>query len=83
MSVQLHVTSSFFTSSPQNRTAAFNAAEEAKLCSRAENYGRNPDPSRARRIQSRARFRDCPRLAVLHESGTYVKFTPAGAEMFA
>jgi hypothetical protein len=48
--MQLHVTSSFFTSSPQNCTGAFNAAEEAKLCSRPENYGRNPDPSRARCI---------------------------------
>jgi len=25
--------------------ARFNAAEKAELCSRPENYGRNPDPS--------------------------------------
>jgi hypothetical protein len=33
---------------------AFNAAEEAKLCSRPENYGRNPDRSRARSMRDHA-----------------------------
>ena len=36
-----------FTSSPQNCPGVFNAADEAELCSRPENYGRNPDPSNA------------------------------------
>jgi hypothetical protein len=45
--MQLHVTSSFFSSSPQNCTGVFNAAEEAELWSRPENYGRNPAPSNA------------------------------------
>jgi hypothetical protein len=49
--MQLHVTSSFFTSSPQNCTGVFNAAEEAEVCSGPENYGRNPDPSRVRCIR--------------------------------
>jgi hypothetical protein len=41
----------FFTSSPQNCTGVFNAAEEAEVCSGPENYGRNPDPSPVRCIR--------------------------------
>lgn len=51
--MQLLVTSSFYQFT-QNCTDVFNAAEEAKLCSRPENYERNLDPSRTcafRRLQ--------------------------------
>jgi len=51
--MQLLVTSSFYQFT-QNCTDVFNAAEEAKLCSRPENYEGNPDPSRTcafRRLQ--------------------------------
>src|SRR3954466_249463 len=44
----------FFTSSPQSYTGAFNAAEEAKVCCRRENYGRNPDGSPARSMRDHA-----------------------------
>jgi hypothetical protein len=34
-------------------------------------------------IQRRSQIRDREGLAELHESGTFVKFTPAGADLFA
>ena len=40
--MQLHI--AIFFASSKTCTNAFNAAEEAKLCSRPENYGRNPNP---------------------------------------
>jgi len=39
----------------QHRLHDFNAAEEAKLCSRPENYGRKPDCSRARSMRESRR----------------------------
>jgi hypothetical protein len=36
----------FFMGSPQNCPGVSNAADEAEICSRPENYGRNPDPSK-------------------------------------
>ena len=63
--MQLHVTSSFYQLT-QNCTGVFNAAAEAKLCSRPESYGRNPDPSNAgghgaqpSRVGKRAVVGDC------------------------
>ncbi|MCA6113092.1 hypothetical protein [Bradyrhizobium cenepequi] len=43
----------------------------------------NGNRAQAGGIWNRSQVRDRARLAMMRESGTYVKITPAGAELFA
>ena len=63
----------FSLSARQNCPGVFNAADEAEICSRLENYGRNPDPSNvvaAPDHQGGARLESRPAFS----AGSYVAY---------